>query len=399
MIGQPSVGAKLGGSLGASMSRLIGHGDYEVGPAVVGNSIIHGKLSEKSTFGTSSNMGKMRVRKREFIKNVRCNGGDFSIDSIVVQPGLTEPFPYLSNIARTFQKYDPKGIVYEFVSLVSPYSSTAQMGSIVMAFNTNQGDAAYTNKAAMENTGGAVSFRPDKNCVFGVECDIARRPYKQYFVRTSDSEYTATVAEDYGRLYVAQSGLPAGYTKGAVLGELWVTYDIEFDVPQMPIDLAGTFNLAGAIAGTDIIPPSSAENSSASGLCYDIHTYEDGVYSYLVFRNVPTGSILSVVVNFDDSSATSVFNGSWAPITTEDNGLKAHYMLRDAVGSDWATNAGFGTATQCVMCCVEVTAQIPTGTFDEPTMRFLPGGGTLGSNPFCSLQVFTVGQGASFRAY
>lgn len=395
-VGQPHIGAKLGGTAAAKLSRLIGHGDYEMSDPVVANSLVKGHVPASANF-SRDNMGRIRLRKREFIKNVRCSGDDFSIDSIICQPGLTEPFPYLSNIARNFTKYEPHGIVYEFVSLVSPYSSVAQMGSIVMAFNTNQGDASYTNKAAMENTGGAISFRPDKNCVFGVECAEKLRPYKQYFVRSGSTDQTNT-SEDFGRMYIAQSGLPSTYAKGDVLGELWVTYDIEFDVPRMPTDEAGYFNVAGSINAV-LVPTSTSANSQASGLCYSMWTeVTSGGDSLIRFWNVPTGSILVVTASFTDTSLTSSWKCSIDNPNTADNGLEEVSMFRDAQGAKSEIVSGINSSKLCIAMAVMVTAAIPTGTYNYPTLKITSNGTTQGTNPFANIVVYTLGQGKTFSS-
>lgn len=396
-VGQPAIGAKLGGTAAAKLSRLIGHGDYEMSDPVVSNSLVKGNVPATANF-SRDNMGRIRLRKREFIKNVRCTGDDFSIDSVICQPGLTEPFPYLSNIARNFTKYEPHGIVYEFVSLVSPYSSVAQMGSIVMCFNTNQGDSSYTNKAAMENTGGAISFRPDKNCVFGVECAEKLRPYKQYFVRSGSTEYTSNTSEDFGRMYIAQSGLPSTYSKGDVLGELWVTYDIEFDVPRMPLDEAGFFNVAGTI-GSTLMPTSGSGNSSSGGVCYTVYTEGSGTDSFIRFWNVPTGSVVVVEASFSDTSLTSSFKASFDNPTTENNGLEEVAMFRDAQGSKSEIVSGLNTAKLTAIMGLMITAAIPTGTYDYPTLKLSSNSSTLGTNPYANIVVYTLGQGRSFAPY
>lgn len=391
-LGVPKVGAILGGTAAAKMSRLIGHGDYDVGPMPVTNSLVK-RGSASSSFGNDL-MNTFRVRRREFVKNVMADETSFSIDAVTCQPGLTEPFPYLSTIGRSFVKYSVEGLVYEYISNVSSYSSVPAMGSVIMTFDPNQGSAPPSNKIAIENMAGAVSCRPDRNMVYGVECAKHLTPFKQYFVRTGFTPDQATVAEDFGTFYIASSGLPASvYTKGIILGELWVTYDIIFDTPKLPTLESGFYNYYGTgVTTTNELGTLSSQNSG--GVLYD--TYVSGAArDVLSFRNVAPGSVVSgyIFITGGEGQSFSINVAELAglvyePIFTNGSGA--------LVGSANVANA---SGRVMFYFAVRVLTSIPTEAgFSDPSIRF----SVTGTNPttpsMCNIIVYTLGQGQSFSS-
>jgi hypothetical protein len=388
----PTVGASLGGSVAGKLSRIIGHGDYETADLPIHNSLM-GKTHVDSSFG--DDMGKkFRIRRREFVKNVRANELDFSVDSVVCQPGLSEPFPFLSNVARNFSKYSVNGLVYEYVSNVSSYSSTPAMGSMIMTFDPNQGADAPTNKVAIENMAGAVSCRPDRNMVYGVECSPKLTPFKQYFIRTGSTPSVAAVAEDFGRFYIATSGLPSSvYTQGTILGELWVTYDITFDTPRMPTLEAGFFTRYGTNPNSGNIFGSTT-GANSGGMLFDTYVTANRI----VFWNMPPGSIVVVVGRWVDPDESDVIRLGVAAA----EGCELVEIFKDGDG-DAASALWAGTGTADLMCqiAVQITATVPsTAGYEAATLELEVTGGNISStSDSCMLNIYTLGQGQSFAPY
>lgn len=364
------------------MSRIIGHGDYDLGPMPKRNSLVVGNLTAQSTFGYDG-VHSFRVRRREFIKNIRSTGEDWSIDTVVCQPGLTEPFPYLSNIARNFTTYSVKGLVYEYVSNVSSFTSKPGLGAVILTFDPNQGADAFTNKIAMENTAGAVSARPDRNIVYGVECDESQKPYNQYFIRTGETERTATVAEDFGRFYIAGSGLSAdNYPKGTLLGGLYVTYDIVFSTPRMPRLESGFFS-ENRLSGSSASPLGAVlGGTNAGGILYDVRVTN----SQIQFWNVPVGSVFVVSVLWEENGVII------GPLRDSYHGLEPTAVwVRNGIATS-IENVGYDNK-EIRMDCYTVTNQLPDG-YDCPTVVYSTDAANLDSTVMIS--IYTLGQGMSF---
>lgn len=381
----------MGGTVAAKLSRLIGHGDYDVGPMPVHNSLLKKAVANMS-FGNDLTT-QYRIRRREFVKTITADATDFSVDTLTCQPGLTEPFPYLSNIARCFSKYSMEGLVYEYISNVSGYSSVPSMGSIIMTFDPNQSSDPPSNKIAMENMAGAVSCRPDRDMVYGVECAKHLTPFKQYFVRTGSTPYQTNVAEDFGTMIVASSGLPASvYTKGTKLGELWVTYDIIFDVPRLPTLEVGFLNYYGSgISATTLL--GSVQSWNSGGILFDA-TVGGANRQSIQLANVPPGSVVVISATWRDSAATNTYT----PSVAGRYGCKAVGMFIGSNGLSTDTVVvGAGTANASLMAAVEIVASIPTDAgYSEPTVDVALTGTLTSAVDLVNLVVYTLGQGQSF---
>lgn len=380
------VGTIAGGALAATMSRIIGSGDYVADPGIntLTNSLIRGPAKVTSTF---SRGGSVRIRHREFIKNVVAPGPGitFSLDRIAVQPGLYESFPYLAGIAANYNKYKIHGLVYEFVTTSSLYTSNVAMGSVVLAANYNASEKTYANKSAMENSEGAVSGRPCDNIIFGLECADMHRPYNEYWVRTGDTPSISTNLEDYATFQIAMCNLADDYSAGSVIGELWVSYDIEFSVMDLPNLLPGVYSAqrtactSGDLLGTTFIA------ANYQGLCYNISTDAD----YIRLSDIPIGTVIKGEIYWNGNSTAGVV----APGTANLSGCTGvqlynypSYGLAFWLGLPLAATT---TTVAQASFCVQVTAD---NAYIQPT------GGTLPSSCICYVFLTSLGQGISFSA-
>lgn len=224
-------GASLGRSLGSKLSRLIGTGDYMVAGDTAVNALIKAP-SHSGDVGASfaSNADIVRIRHREYINDITTGpvAGAFALQSLPVNPALVQSFPYLANIAQNFEEYRFRGLVFEFVSSASPYLASSAMGTLVVAMEYNPLAPVFTNKPQMENSDYAVSSRFDKNLMYGVEC-------KQFTQNSYLTRYQAAdplTAYDSGLFQVAT--VPgSGFPVNSVVGELWVSYDVELMRPRV----------------------------------------------------------------------------------------------------------------------------------------------------------------------
>lgn len=384
------VGAALGGTAAAKFSRIVGSGDYVAGDMPRTNSLFKNEPSSSASF--AENVKTVRVRRREFVKNVFARPGGFHVDSVVAQPGLTEPFPYLSNLARCYTKYRFNGLVYEFVSNVSPYSTTSAMGSMVLAFDPNQGNDHPTNKVAMENLMGSVSARPDRNVVFGVECARAEQPFQYYFIRAGDTLNTATVAEDYGRFYIAQSSLPStSYPEGSLLGELWVTYDVELLDPRLPYLESGVYSQTGLTGSVQFsnLTQLVNDNVNSSGILYDVG--QDPGTGAIVLTNVPDGSIVVMEIVI---TSTQIVTLAYTKVGVVDYPIYTTYQ--SGLDITYSATRSSSTSGTSIMCYAFQVKGDHLG-HDAPQIGLDFTGG-VAAPVYLTLNMYTLGQGQSFRS-
>lgn len=227
VVGLKSQGSALGRFAGA---RIFGNGDY----TVVSNSLMgKGRASYSSVpvFGANGRRG-VRVLHREYIKDIPSSTSTFTIQgTYALNPGLVDSFPWLaSSVACGFAQWEPMGIVYEFVTLSGAISTAQNLGYVAMATNYEPGSNAFATKQAMENTEYATTGAPNCNLLHGIECAPTERPDRVMYVRNGPvPSGTGTSSADLGFFTIATGGQSSG---AAVLGELWVTYDIVFWKPE-----------------------------------------------------------------------------------------------------------------------------------------------------------------------
>lgn len=224
-------GAMLGSGAGAMLSRITGVGDY----TVKSNSIMTDTATysgEVPAFGKTDN--STRVRHREFVMDVTMDAtpAAFRNTSYVIQPSNAALFPWLSSLAKNYQQYRLHGCVFVFKSTTSDYSAAGALGKVAMATNYNVRDSAFLNMQELENAEFSVSGKPSLSRVHPIECAANNGVPLVKWVR--DALYDQSGGDDrlydVGKFQFATSGLPIG-TANAVIGELWVSYDIEFYKP------------------------------------------------------------------------------------------------------------------------------------------------------------------------
>jgi len=252
-LGNSRAGARVGKNLAARISKLVGSGDYSTNTTAV-NSLMKGSSSTTSalaSFGSTS--GGIRLQHREYIEDVYAGAtNSFSIASYPVNPGLASTFQYLSQIANNFEEYIFHGLVFEFVSTTSPYLSGGAMGSVVISMEYDAALAAFTSKPQMENSDFAISARPDTSIMYGVECKD--QPLNGRYVRGGATLSSQPInLTDIGTLYIANQN--TSITQGQSLGELWVTYDVEFRKPHISPSRWGIAHFYGTASATSSVTP------------------------------------------------------------------------------------------------------------------------------------------------
>lgn len=223
------AGTFLGGKLGHLIEKITGFGDYKI----VSNSIMKGGMSPPQIVN-SVNKGGFIVRHREYISEVLANI-DFTILKYPLNPGQSITFPWLSQIAANFDQYRFRGVLFEFKSTSSDAvlssATSSALGSVNMATDYDAIDSPYTNKREMLNSLFANSTKPSCNLIHPIECKRSQTPMTLQYVRTGAfPPNTDARMYDLGNFYMATEGMQAS---GGTLGELWVTYEVEFFKQQV----------------------------------------------------------------------------------------------------------------------------------------------------------------------
>lgn len=220
-------GNAAGSSLGAAISRWLGSGDY----TVARNSIVRnpsGSVPMMHQDGQS-----IVVRHKEFLTEVLSNTSFTVNNSYPLNPGMQKTFPWMAAVACNFQEYKIRGMVFHYVptSGFATGGTNTALGSVMLQTSYRSNDQAPASKIEVLNEYWSCESVPSEAFCHPVECDPKENPFNVQYVRsgpapTGDSQ----LLYDLGMTYVCTSGQQAA---GVVLGDLWVTYEIELKKPIM----------------------------------------------------------------------------------------------------------------------------------------------------------------------
>jgi hypothetical protein len=228
MFGMAAPGAAVGNSLGASLSKWLGAGDYTVGQ----NSIVGRTLKGTDSIPDMHRNGQsVVVQHKEYLGEVRSNTAFTIQQSYPLNPGMATTFPWLYKIANRFQEYRFKGIVFHYVpSSGSAIASTNNaLGTVMLQTSYRSNDTAPASKVEMLNEYWSSESTPNEAFCHPIECDPDENPFNIQYVRGSavpsgDNQ----LIYDLGQTHLAVSGQQAS---NVVLGDLWITYEVELKKP------------------------------------------------------------------------------------------------------------------------------------------------------------------------
>lgn len=242
-LGNPALGYQAG----AGLSRIFGYGDY----TVANNSLWDGGAPV-----VANGPRYVDISHREYLFDVYAGSGTptaFTSQTIAINPGLIQSFPWLSAIAGQFNEWEPLGILVGFESTSSGYAANTALGRVIIAseYNANSvqpnvsafAGQPYSSPQEMENSEFCTTGSIDKNLLHPIECALGERPVKILSTRTANaaSLVTGTTSSDLRftdlcNVQIATVGCP---TPGAILGKLIITYTIRLWKPQLNVGLLG----------------------------------------------------------------------------------------------------------------------------------------------------------------
>lgn len=309
------LGALAGKGLGAGLAAVTGYGNY----SVRSNSLSKVSTSVDMIPQFVKNDHSVRVTHREFIKDLSVpnSPASFSNESFSINPANATLFPWLATLAKQYSQYKIHGMVFAYKSMSSDITAGGALGTIIMATNYNTIDRAFATKIEMENSEFAVSTKPSLSLVHAIECDPKYSGLDVLYVRDPSYETTDTSDRrfyDYGKFQLATSGLP-GIT-GTTMGEIWVSYDIEFMKPiiggnGLPLYTLGRTlvsrpNGATAVSsdgGEQVINFVGASLTPAASTAYSV--------SPTTFTVTGNTAIRNVVTNLDSEAVRFYKNGTY----------------------------------------------------------------------------------------
>lgn len=368
--GASKIGKFLGGKLGHLIGKITGFGDYTLDQ----NTVMKGGLSPPQIVN-SVETGGFIVRHREFIGDITATTV-FTNRPYIIQPGDPNTFPWLSTIAGNFEQYRLRGVLFEFNStssdsLLSSATSTA-LGTVAMQTDYDVADDPPNSKRQMLNSMFASSDKPSNTFIHPIECKKSLSSSSILFTRTSavPAGYDQRLY-DFARFNIATEGMQAN---GGIVGELWVTYEVEFFKQQYNfVGLADNYYMnaittlrpLGTVIGSNI-----GRGGTIGGLISG-----DGL-SYSFPPQASNGQYLvSYVLNGVSSAGVTP-----ATITATANCAVVNLFTQGTASQIACPNPPATSATAIRMIFIRIIAQNASITFS----------GATGVNPATSVANLTV---------
>jgi len=229
-----TVAGGAGESVGNAIAQLSGRGDYSIQRNSIMQGVDAGSGAGNISFAPSG-AARIRVQKREFIMNVVApsNPAEFSQTQLRLQCTDKVTFPWLAGIAEHFTEWELHGCVFTYESTSSNYAANMALGTVAMATQYNANELPYSSMEQILSAAYNSRSNPSESMMHGIECDPSLQASEHLFTRRFGASGPPNLY-DHGVLTIATEGLPAD--AGTVLGRIFVNYDIELNIPVLPID-------------------------------------------------------------------------------------------------------------------------------------------------------------------
>lgn len=373
------VVGNLGQKAFGALKRYVGLGDYHVRRNVI-------MYPSQSVMSNPATHGGVRIRRREFIGDIVSSGtaGAFKIQTFDLNPGVEETHPFLGQIAPNYQEYAYEGIVFEYVPTSGNAITGANtaLGQVILACNYNAANPPFASAPEMQNSEGCVSGVPSMPLVMGVECDPRQTAVGSVlYVRPGDVPAGQDQRlYDLGKFQIATSGCQG---TNVVLGQLWVTYQVELLKPVLSETLGNTScyfhwrNFTGVASGTPLGTGSGTEVKDTFGCVVDTATR-----TVTITPCPATQNFMIEIAWLGGAAAAIVY-----PLLTFTNMTSFPGLLSPTLNQVPLN----GVSTVCLRYCQAV--QLPANglphSFTVGSAGTIPGGGT----PVCEIIITQIPQG------
>lgn len=143
----------------------------------------------------------------------------FAVNSIPVLPGESASFPWLSAVAKNYEKITWHKLEY----LYKTKTNTLSTGNVILAFEPDVNDSAPTTSQIMESYRDSVNTSPWGNVTLRVSKESFTQ-YKSYFNSSSSQPTTSP-----GQFLIATEG----QVDAENIGILYVSYSCTLHTPQL----------------------------------------------------------------------------------------------------------------------------------------------------------------------
>jgi len=220
------------------------------------------------TKNSTTNRSQMVVEEDEYVAEVTvANEPNFNVQQYSVNPGQAATFPWLSTLAKNFEKYEFEYLEFYYKREVSEYATNGQVGKVMMSFDTDASDNPPATKAQLEATDPHEDGLPSENIALVIPSSMLCQKLDAWYVRPGGVPPGADVKTyDVGNLNVATIGI----NNNVAVGELHVRYRCVLSIPVLenaivqPAKSTAQFLTAGIASGST--PETGGTTGVAVGL-------------------------------------------------------------------------------------------------------------------------------------
>lgn len=341
--------ASNGLGMGAGMMRrALGSGDYEIRKNSLIDELGGTTNNDIKRFSfAASGASRIRVKKREYLGAITApaeSPEDFTLRAYRIQPTNAECFPWLNHLAKLYTEYELQGAIFSFETTSSNFSATVGLGTVGMATQYNANMLSYSDMDSILQASYHSRGNPSEDILHGIECDPVLQASEKLFTRRPGAAGPPNLY-DHGVFYIATEGLPPS-SAGVTLGRLFVTYDVELAIPELPVvrpwysKTAMTARMSGTAAEGPLGPTLSITADPDSSL-----TFGSAAGSNVLLLAPSSGPHVHPTLNPDDE------NELFAWMSDNSGDLTQQYLSFSEAGAYMVTmergdvNAGDYTQT------------------------------------------------------
>jgi len=290
--------------------------------------------------------------------------------SYPINPGLTQVFPWLSQIAANYDEYEFEQLVFEYHPTISETSTatSGQSGTIILVTNYNPSQDPFSDKEAMMQYHGGQSDRVTAESIHGVECDPKKSSQGRRYTRTQPVIVGQDAKNfDLGLFQIGINNIPESYFNQQ-LGELWVHYKVHLHVPKLGSGRGNSINqdffltANGSTRENMFFAAQTLRAQQNSIGCKVDAEWDAGDDTSTVTITFPAG----VTGNYDVKLmfiSTSEYYANLETITTDGNVVLKRdlYPVRYSTGEQYL-DIGAGGYPVPANCMIELHAEVKSST-------------------------------------
>jgi hypothetical protein len=313
------------------------------------------------------------IEEMEYIGELSSTSTSFSVPTqYPINPGQSSSFPWLSTIAKNYEKYEFLALQWIYKPEVSQYATNGQTGKILMSVDYDASDAPPQNKQQMEDVVPHSDAMPYQQLKLNCRPKEMHQNSDAKFVRPGNLPANNDIKTyDAGNMFIATSGIA---TNTGVLGEIHVRYIVKLSIPILEGTTSSSSNNS-LTEFTDTTPLSLTTTvDSIDTFLNLVGTNGINVVNTAGVLTVPTGNYLviwtaqyvnsgaytTLVVSKLKLNGTQVSIGASTEAGAVDSLVSGTYFWRSdgtsATGLTLVNNATFVGGTQTVVGTIVINS-------------------------------------------